>query len=200
MKNVNPFDPGYYQESELREMGFKSVGDNVRIQKNCTILGVENIQIGNNVRIDAFCTLSASGTGWIELGSYIHIAPYCFLSAGDGIYIDDFSSVSSGSAIYSRNDDYSGNRMTNPTVSDKYTGVTHATVKLEKHVIVGSGCVILPGVTIGEGSSIGALSLVNKSLESWNIYAGTPAKKIRERSKRLLELENELKKDSDLKY
>ena len=51
--------------------------------------------------------------------------------------------------------------------------------------------VILPGVEIGEGSAIGAMSMCAKSLEPWGIYAGSPAKKIKERSKKLLELEKE---------
>jgi galactoside O-acetyltransferase len=64
-------------------------------------------------------------------------------------------------------------------------------VTLERHVIVGANAVILPGVTIGEGSAVGALSLVNTSLPPWGIYAGTPARKINDRSRRLLDLEAE---------
>ena len=61
-----------------------------------------------------------------------------------------------------------------------------------RHVIIGSGSVVLPGVTIGEGSSVGALSLITKSLEEWGVYFGSPAKKIKSRRKDLLEQEQTL--------
>jgi galactoside O-acetyltransferase len=49
-------------------------------------------------------------------------------------------------------------------------------VELGKHVILGSGVTILPNVTIGEGSAVGSMSLVNKLLEPWGIYAGVPCR------------------------
>ena len=73
----------------------------------------------------------------------------------------DFSGLSSRITIYSSNDDYSGNNMTNPSIPTEFTNVTHADVIIKKHAIIGSGSVILPGVTIEEGAAVGALSLVN---------------------------------------
>ena len=81
--------------------------------------------------------------------------------------------------------------MTNPTVPQAYTGVTHADVFLGRHVIVGSGSVILPGVTLGEGVAVGALSLVHKNCEAFGIYSGNPVRRISDRKRDLLELERE---------
>lgn len=192
---INPLSPGYWHEHELRDMGFKSVGKNVQISKNCTVIGLENIEIGDNVRIDGYCSIFASGEGWVKLGSFIHIGSYCLLSAGDGIQMDDFSGLSQGVKIYSRTDDYSGRYLTNPTVPDRYTGITRGIVSLGKHAIVGSESVILPKVSIGEGSSVGALSLVTKSLEPWGVFFGAPAKRLKSRSKKLLTLEAELRQE-----
>ena len=185
---MNPFDPGYYGEDELREFGFARVGKNVRIAKNCTVIGLGNIEIGDNVRIDGYSSIVVA-SGYLRLGSYIHIGSHCTLSAGDGITMEDFSGLSQGVRIYSRTDDYSGRTLTNPTVPAKYTGATGGPVLLERHVIVGSGSVILPKLTIGEGSSIGALSLVTKSLDSWGVYFGSPVKLLKSRSRQLLEVE-----------
>ncbi len=192
---MNPFNPGYYNEHDLKQAGFNALGHNVQIAKNCTIIGLENIEIGNNVRIDGYCSIIAAGSGWLKLGSHIHIGGYCLLSAGDGIHMEDFSGLSQGVRIYSRTDDYSGKHLTNPTVPEKYTGITRGTVTLGCHVIIGSGSVILPKVSIGEGTSVGALSLVNKSLDSWGVFVGCPAKRLKDRSKRLLELEAELRQE-----
>ena len=196
------FAPGYYNEDDLRSEGFKSIGNNVIISKNCTIIGVENISIGDNVRIDGYCTILAPGEGYVKIGSYVHIGAYCYLQAGSGIEIDDFTNLSQGVRIYSRSDDYTGNYLVGPTIPEKYTyrmrdessrsfGFTQGTVRLCRHTIIGSGSVILPRVTVGEGSVVGSLSLVTKTLSEWGIYFGCSVKRIGERSKRILELEKE---------
>ena len=82
--------------------------------------------------------------------------------------------------------------MTNPMIPSRFTAVTHANVTLKKHVIVGSGSVILPGVTLHEGVAVGALSLINEDCEAFCIYAGTPVRKIRKRKSELLKMEKEL--------
>lgn len=193
---MNPFEPGYMREDELRTIGFKAVGRNVRVARNNNIVGIENIEIGDNVRIDGYSTLVAVDGGGIRIGSHVHVAGYCFLSAGEGIVLEDFSGLSQGVRLYSRTDDYTGAHLTNPTVPAKYTGVVRGPVQLGRHVIIGSGSVVLPGVTIGEGSSVGALSLVTKSLEPWGVYFGAPAKRLKDRSKQLLELESALRAET----
>jgi acetyltransferase-like isoleucine patch superfamily enzyme len=187
------FESRFHGDDDLRYAGFQSLGTNVSIHEIVNIHGVENIRIGSNVRIDAYVTIIA--TGPVEIGSYVHIGSYSHLSGGEGITMGDFSAVSQGVKIYSRNDDFSGKSLTNPTVPPEFTGVTGGKVTIEKHVIIGAGSVILPGVTIGEGSSVGALSLVGGSLPSWGVYFGSPARKVGDRSRDLLELEQRLHAD-----
>jgi acetyltransferase-like isoleucine patch superfamily enzyme len=187
----NPFDVGYYTEHDLRAAGFKAIGENVRIAKNCTIIGLDRIEIGDNVRIDGYTSLIAAD-GMLRIGSFVHIGSYSLLSAGDGITMQDFSGLSQGVRIYSRTDDYTGKHLTNPTVPSQFTGVNRGPVELGRHVIIGSQTVILPNIVVGEGSAVGAISLVTKSLESWGVYFGIPAKRLRARSKELLSLEAEL--------
>ena len=179
----------FYNTEELAKIGFKSFGEQVLISRKASFYGVSRISIGNNVRIDDFCFISA-GSGGIQLGNYIHIGAYASLTGGDAkITLEDFSGISSRVSIYSSNDDYSGEFMSNPTIPNEFKGVTHAEVLLCRHSIVGSGSIILPGVTLNEGAAVGALSLVNKDCEAFYIYKGNPAKKIVKRSQRLLEVE-----------
>ena len=184
----NPFDPGYFESDELRYFGFRSVGDNVKIAKNSTIIGLSNITLGNNIRIDGNVVIAAY-SGSLELGDYIHVGGGCYLGCAGGVKFASFSGLSQGVRIYSGTDDYTGQALTNPTVPSKYQKLHIAPVVLEKHVIIGSGSVILPGVVIGEGSSVGALSLVTKTLDSWGVYFGSPAKRLKARSKNLLDFE-----------
>jgi galactoside O-acetyltransferase len=190
----NPFDQGYYDSKQLREFGFGSVGDNVRIAKNCNIVGLSNIRIGNHVRIDDYVSIIAA-KGPLSLGSHIHIGGGCYLAAAGGITLSDFSAISQGVRIYSVTDDYSGAHLTNPTVPLKYLGLKIEPVSLGRHAIIGSGCVVLPGCHLGEGVSVGALSLVTKSLDPWGVYLGSPAKRLWTRSKDLLALEKQFLAD-----
>lgn len=172
----------------IEKMGFASVGNNVQISDRASFYGISMIAVGNNVRIDDFCVLSA-GVGGIVIGDNIHIAVYTSLIGAGKIMLSDFCNLSSRVSIYSSNDDYSGAFMTNPTIPGRYTGVTHADVFFGRHVIVGSGSVILPGVTLEDGVAVGALSLVTKDCEAFGIYTGNPARRIKERKRDLLELE-----------
>lgn len=182
----------FFSNDELNEMGFSSIGYNVLISRKSSIYGYEKIKIGNNVRVDDFCIMS----GKIILGNYIHIAAYTALyGGGKGITIKDFSNISSKITIYSISDDYSGKTMTNPMIPDKYKNIQNEEVIIEKHVIIGSGCVVLPGVTIAEGSAFGAMTLIHKSSTPWSINVGIPFKKVKSRFKDVIRLETEFMKE-----
>lgn len=185
---------GYYTLSELNNIGFKVVGNNVKISTKASIYNPELMEIGDHSRIDDFCVIS----GKVKIGKHVHIAPLCLVAGGEkGIQIADFAGLAYGVQVFSQSDDYSGQSMTNPTVPTKYKNETKRPVLIERHCIIGAGSIILPGVSIKEGTAVGAMSLVRKSTEEWSIYLGNPAKKIKTRSKNLLELENEFLRESN---
>lgn len=185
----------FYDEEDLKKLGFQSYGKNIKISRKASIYGAENISLGNNIRIDDFCILS----GKIVLGNYIHIAAYSALYGGkDGIYVDDFANVSSRVTVYSISDDYSGETMTNPLIPDEYKNVQSEAVHIGKHAIIGSTSVILPGVTIAEGSSFGAFSFIQRDSEAWSINTGSPFRKIKDRSRNLLKLENQFQQTQNM--
>jgi acetyltransferase-like isoleucine patch superfamily enzyme len=180
----------FYSEKELKKFKFQSIGKNVLIKKNVGMFFIENISIGSNVRIDDNVIIVASSKeNPVKIGNYVHIAANCYLAGSNGIEMSDYSGLGPGVTILSGSDDYSGNKITNPTVNKKYTGGKSGKVKLHKHVIIGANSVILPKITINEGSSVGALSLVNRDLNEWGIYFGSPVVMIKYRSKNLLKLE-----------
>lgn len=169
-------------------MGFSAVGNNVQISDRASFYGVARISLGSDVRIDDFCVFSA-GLGGITIGNHVHIAVGASLIGAGKITLCDFVGISSRTSIYSSNDDYSGAVMTGPTLPPEFTNVRHADVFFGKHVVVGSGSVILPGVTLEDGVAVGALSLVNRNCEAFGIYVGNPARRVKERKRDLLELE-----------
>ena len=93
--------------------------------------------------------------------------------------------------IYSTNDDYSGEVMTGPTLPAEFTRVVFAPVVIGRHVVVGAGSIVLPGISIGEGAATGALSLIKDDVAPFTIVAGNPARVIGARARQLLDLEQE---------
>lgn len=181
----------YFTERELKDVGFRSIGLNVKIHSRASIYCLENISLGNNIRIDDFTVIIA--TGRVDICDHVAISAHCYLGCTHGLTLSNFVTLAPGVMIFTASDDYSGKKMTNPTVPREFTGGDSGKVVLEKHVIVGAGSVILPGCTIGEGSSIGACSLVKKSLPPWGVYCGIPVKHLSSRSKDVLDLECQLK-------
>jgi dTDP-4-amino-4,6-dideoxy-D-glucose acyltransferase len=161
---------------------FKSIGQNVKISPKASIYRAENIEIGNNVRIDDFCILSA-GEGGIKIGNNVHIACYTHFIGAGRIECEDHSQFSSHCGIFSSTDDFSGKYLVGPCVPMEDRNVYSAPVTFKRFCVLGASVVIMPGVTIGEGSAIGVNSFVKSSVPDWSLYVGSPAKFIREMQK-----------------
>jgi len=183
----------FYSAEELAELGIGRYGEEVLVSRDARIFRPEQLELGSHVRIDAFSIISC-GEGGISLGDHVHIGAFAFFSGAGRIEIHDFTGLSSRVSIYSTNDDYSGESLTGPTVPDRYRNVTSAPVMIGKHVIIGGCTIILPGVTVGEGAAIGALSLVSHDIDPFTIWAR--GKALRERRRDLVALE-ELVRDED---
>jgi len=184
----------FLSEQELRSVGFRELGRHVLISDRAAIHGAMDIILGSHVRVDDFCILSAGSAG-IRIGSFVHIAAYSSIIGAGAVVIEDFANISSRVSVYSSSDDYSGATMTNPMVPDELKSVHRAPVNIGRHVIIGSGSVVLPGVTIAEGAAVGALSLIREDCEPFRIYAGVPAKARRDRRRDLLDVERRLRND-----
>ena len=105
-----------------------------------------------------------------------------------GIELEDYTGISPRSTIFSAMDDFSGNYLIGPVHDEIMTNVTGGKVVIRRYSQIGTHCVVFPNVIIGEGSVVGANSLVNKSLDDWGVYWGTPAIRQKERFRNLLQL------------
>jgi acetyltransferase-like isoleucine patch superfamily enzyme len=178
----------YYTKEELKKLGFKYIGKNVKISDKASIYNFDQISIDDNSRIDDFCILS----GNIKIGKNVHITPQCLVAGGEkGIIFKDFTTIAYGVMIFTQSDDYSGQTMTNSTIPKIYKNEYKKKVIINKYSIVGAGSIIMPGVTLKKGTSIGSMSLVLKDTKKWSIYVGHPAKKIKNRKKNLLKLKKQ---------
>lgn len=186
----------FLSAAELAAVGFRSVGTGVLVSRFARIYNPANMSLGDHVRIDDFSVLSAAPVGGplFYVGRYCHIAAGSYVFGSSGFRMGDFSGLSGGVKIYTATDDYGGDFVTNPTVGAKFRRVVGNPVVLGDHVIVGAGTVVLPTAEcLEEGVAVGAQSLVRTPCAAWSVYVGSPARKVRERSRGVQALVKELR-------
>lgn len=178
----------YLSEKQLAAMGFAALGKDVRISDRAAIYEPEKMALGDFSRIDDFCIVS----GKVRLGRNVHVAPFCNLAGGSpGITMEDFSGLAYGCQIFAQSDDYSGASMTNPTVPKQYKHETFKAVSIGRHAILGTYAIVFPGCDIAEGCAIAAAAIITKPTEPWGIYAGNPARRVKDRKRDLLDMEKD---------
>ncbi|MEE1652439.1 acyltransferase [Brachymonas sp. J145] len=186
----------YYTQEQLENMGFSSLGKSVKISDKACLYSPELMEIGDYSRIDDFCVLS----GRLRIGAHVHIAPFCLVAGGvHGIVMEDFSGLAYQVQVFTQSDDYSGRSMTNPTVPSQYKQESKKPVRIGRHVIIGAGSIVFPGVDLADGCSVGAMTLVASSTEPWGIYVGNPARRLKDRKRDLLDLERKMQQERDSK-
>jgi acetyltransferase-like isoleucine patch superfamily enzyme len=173
-------------QNQLEDLCFKRLGRDVKISDRASLHDTALMEIGDYTRIDDFCVIS----GKVVLGRNVHIAVFCNIAGGaEGVTLEDFSGLAYGCHVFSQSDDYSGLSLTNPTIPKALKNERKSKVHIGRHCIVGTNSLIFPGVTMAEGCSLGAMSMLTKSTEPWTTYFGIPAKKLKKRKNDLLALE-----------
>lgn len=135
-----------------------------------------NIRIGNHVKIDRLSRLSSYEGGGIMIEDDCYIGQCFSVMAGGDVIIKKATLIASYVAVISEN------HSMNPMLGIDYG--KQALIK--KDVVIGENCwigeraIILPGVSIGDWSIIGAGSVVNKSIPPYSIAAGNPARVIKQ--------------------
>ena len=180
------FNKGFVRVDLLQKSIFKKAGKNVSISKDCLIIGKENISLGSNIRIDSFTTIIAN-EGNLVIGNNVHIGSHSHILCTGGVRIGSHCTFSQGVKIYSQTDDYLGNYPAGIFNKNKKKYYSKSEVFIDDYNLIGSSTVILPGVKITKGCSIGALTLINRDIKKLGVYAGIPYKKIKNKKKKFIE-------------
>lgn len=168
--------------SEYNYSQLASVGINCYISNGVYIKRPHLINIGNNVAIDFGFYITTK----CDIKNYVHIGPYVTAIGGSESFIEimDFVSISTGCKLIAGSDSFSGQGFTTTTVPKKYRdNVVFSKIRMEMFSALASNVVVSPGITIAEGSVVGACSFVNKDTEPWTFYHGVPARAYKKRSK-----------------
>lgn len=169
-------------------MGFRRLGQNVLVSNKSSLYTPETISLGDHARIDDFAMVA----GNVEIGRNVHLTAYCNVEGGRaGVIIGDFVTLAYGCHVIAQSDDYSGRTMTNSTIPQRFKNEESRMVRIGNHVILGTGTVVLPGVEIPEGVAAGAMTLFTRSVDPWTMYVGSPARRLKDRSRELLALTEE---------
>ena len=113
----------------------------------------------------------------VIIEQYVYIGPNSFLSSFGKIHIKRGSIIGPNVIIHTANHNYLNNIKAIPY--DKELIIKEVIV--EENVWIGDSVIILPGITIGEGSIIAAGSVIVKNIPKYSIAGGNPAKVIKER-------------------
>lgn len=149
------------------------------IDKDVYIKHKDKATFGNHVAIDKgfYCTTQ------LEIGDYVHLAPYTVIIGGKEakLKMEHFSGIAAGGRIVCGGDNFTGGTLMNPQVPLEYRDPLVTTVIFKAFSCIGVNTVVMPGITLAEGSVVGSNSLLTTNTEPWTVYAGSPAKPIKKR-------------------
>jgi acetyltransferase-like isoleucine patch superfamily enzyme len=144
----------------------------------------ESIDIGNNVTL--LGKLHCAEKGKIKIGDFTRIEFRTEIGAADSISIGKCVIISHDVYIYDNNNHpispKEREQLSLSSFNHEYNSWYNSTissVKIEDNVWIGMNCIILKGVTIGEGAIVAAGSVVTKDVPAFSIVAGNPAKVVK---------------------
>lgn len=173
-----PLTVGAFRALYWRSLGM-SLGPGVRLGK-IVVTWPHKISLEERCSLEHGVYFNAAGghsTGHaITVGAGTFIGSHCEFNAIESIQIGQNCLIASGSRFIDHN------HGTGMGIPMKLQPEVSAPILLGSDVWIGANCVVLKGVTIGDGAIVAAGSIVTKSVDPYTIVGGAPAKLIRVRS------------------
>ncbi|MFT7073173.1 acetyltransferase [Patiriisocius sp. Uisw_017] len=142
------------------------------------IQGGESLTTGVNLRIDIIN--SETITPVLHIGKNVEFNDYVHIGVAVGISIGDNTLIASKVFISDHNHgSYAGEIHSHPDENPIDRVLTSKKVTIGKNVWIGEYVAILPGITIGDGAIIGAMSVVSRDIPAYSIAVGAPARVIK---------------------
>jgi acetyltransferase-like isoleucine patch superfamily enzyme len=173
---VRRFRARSYGSGAPKREDFASIGDNVIIEDGALVLEAQHISIGSNVYIGHYAILRGYDRNDMVIGDDTWIGQFCYVNSAGGVKIGSRVGIGPGVKIMSSKHGEEGRDV--PVL---LCDLEFARVVVEDDCDIGMGAIILPGVTVGRGSQVGAGAVVTKDVPPYAVVAGVPARKIRER-------------------
>jgi len=174
--------PGNILRYHVYKKRLRHLGESSIIDQGVIITSPWNVSIGDHSFIDKYVIIG--GEKGVSIGRRVHIAQNCLIQGGGFVKIGDYVGIAAKSMIFSATDTIYGGKRIGPMIPAEYQNPRfRKPVIIEKDAFIGAGCIVLPGVKIGEGAVVGAGSLVTRDIPPWKVAVGSPAKPIKDRPK-----------------
>ena len=148
-------------------------GNGVRISGAVNFRHLETFEIGDGVFIGAQAFIQGRFDGVTKIGNHVWIGPQAYFDARD-LILEDYVGWGPGAKVLGSA--HTGLPIDQPTIE---TDLEIRPVRVEAWADIGTGAILLPGVTVGKGSIVGAGSVVTRDVVPFAIVAGVPARFLR---------------------
>jgi acetyltransferase-like isoleucine patch superfamily enzyme len=154
----------------------RRVGHGLRVGSGAGFKHPETFEIGREVFIGAQAYIQGRYDGTCVIGDHVWIGPQSYFDARN-LVIEEYVGWGPGAKVLGSS--HTGVPLDVPIVQ---TDLEIRPVRIEAWADVGTGAVVLPGVTVGRGSIVGAGAVVNRDVPPFAVVGGVPAKFIKWRA------------------
>jgi len=163
----------------------RKFGDGVHIATGVGFKHLETFEIGDGVYVGAQCYIQGRFDGTTKIGNHVWIGPQAYFDARD-LILEDYVGWGPGAKVLG-----SSHTALPVDVPIIRTDLEIRPVRVREGADIGTGSILLPGVTIGKGSIVGAGAVVTRDVPAFAIVAGVPARFVRWRDRSKLSQENQ---------
>jgi acetyltransferase-like isoleucine patch superfamily enzyme len=168
--------PASHGKGEIYNAAFKLFGKEIVMEDGVLVFHPETISLSDKVYVGHNTILKGYYKGEMNIGEGTWIGQNCFLHSAGGIYIGKVVGIGPGVKILT-----SYHTDTNPDIPVMHNPLEFGRVEIMDGADIGIGTIILPNITIGEGAIVGAGSVVTRDVPPFSVYAGSPARFLRNR-------------------
>ena len=151
----------------------RSFGHGVQIGSGVGFKHLETFEIGNGVFIGAQAYIQGRFDGVTKIGNHVWIGPQAYFDARQ-LILEDYVGWGPGAKVLGSA--HTGTPIDRPIMQ---TDLEIRPVHVQAWADIGTGAILLPGVTVGKGSMVGAGAVVTRDVPPFAIVAGVPAKFVR---------------------
>jgi acetyltransferase-like isoleucine patch superfamily enzyme len=155
---------------------FRALGRNVVFEEGVLVFHPENISLGSNIYVGHQTILKGYYQNEMIIGDNTWIGQGCFFHSAGGLRIGQ--NVGIGPHVKIITSRHADEGIDVPIL---FSSIEMAQVVIEDDCDLGTGSIVLPGVTIGRGSQVGAGAVITKDVEPYSIVAGVPARLLKKR-------------------